>query len=95
MDVITVEPDIADNPIVDNYIGLLNSLGREYKTELLKRLNHSILEEGTSEKTTNSIADTVNRFCGAWQSDKDADEIITEIKAGRRNRQQIVNLYGN
>jgi hypothetical protein len=63
-------------------------LSKEYRNELLERVNRSIREEKVTKKPVHSVEETVGKFCGAWQSDKDADEIIAEIKSGRRNSQK-------
>jgi hypothetical protein len=39
-----------------------------------------------------AIAESVNRFYGAWQSDKSAEDMIAEIRSDRRNINRIVAL---
>lgn len=64
--------------LLDNYFGLLNSLNRESKIKLIAKLSNSIVEETTEEKINK-----VEKFFGAFKSDKSAEEIIKEIKESR------------
>jgi hypothetical protein len=89
----TVEnTDVPNGILLDNYLGLLNTLSLEYKMQLAARLMHNISEEFTDKKPFSSIADSVNKFYGAWQSVKSAEDMIAEIREGRRNSQRIVRL---
>ncbi len=62
----------ASTTLIDNYFGLLSSLSREDKIKLIARLSNSIVDE-VSEKE-----DVVDRFFGAFKSDKSAEEIIND-----------------
>jgi transposase-like protein len=69
--------------IIDNYLGLLRSLSRENKIKLAAGLINDIAEE--SDKKT----DVINRFFGAFQSDKSAEEMIAEIRESRNFNRTI------
>ena len=63
--------------LIDNYFGLLSSLSRENKIKLIAKLSNSIVDE-VSEKE-----DVVDKFFGAFKSDKSAEEIIKDIRGSR------------
>jgi hypothetical protein len=67
----------VDQSLLDNYFGLLKSLSRETKIQLTAKLTRNIADE--TDLHTNKI----DRFCGAWKSEKTAEEIIAEIRADR------------
>jgi hypothetical protein len=71
---------------LENYLGLTKGLTREQKIQLAAKLTHEIAE-ATDDHTTDM--DLVDKFCGAWKSEKDADEIITEIRASRNFNRTI------
>jgi hypothetical protein len=66
--------------LLDNYLGLMKGLNREYKIQLAARLTREIAEE--KDDHTNKM-DIVDKFCGVWQSEKSADEIVAAIDADR------------
>lgn len=72
--------------LVDNYFALLQGLSRENRIKLIAKLSNSIVEE-TSEKL-----DVIDRFFGAFKSNKSADEIIEEIRGSRIFNRKIENL---
>jgi hypothetical protein len=67
--------------VVDNYLGLLKGLSKENKLKLAAGLINNIAEE-TAEETAEKTA-VINRFFGAFQSDKTAEEMIAEIRESR------------
>jgi len=67
----------ASTTLIDNYFGLLSGLSRENKIKLIARLSNSIVDE-VSEKEN-----VVDRFFGAFKSDKSAEEIIKDISESR------------
>ena len=67
----------ASKILIDNYFGLLSSLSRENKIKLIAKLSNSIVDE-VSEKEN-----VVDRFFGAFKSDKSAEEIIKDIRESR------------
>jgi len=68
----------TDRIIADNYFGLLRNLSKETKLELIAKLSSSIPKEDILEDKN-----IVDRFFGAFISDKSAEEIINEIKESR------------
>jgi len=66
--------------LLDNYLGLMKGLNREYKIQLAAKLTREIAEE--KDDHTNAM-DIVDKFCGVWKSKKSADEIVAEIRADR------------
>jgi predicted metal-binding transcription factor (methanogenesis marker protein 9) len=70
--------ETSDNTIVlDNYLGLLKSLSKENKLKLVEKLIHEITKEADKKE------DVVDKFFGAFKSDKSAEEIIAEIRGSR------------
>lgn len=67
----------ANNILIDNYFGLLDSLSKENKIKLIARLSNSIVNEASNGE------DVIDRFFGAFLSDKSAEEIIKEINDSR------------
>jgi predicted metal-binding transcription factor (methanogenesis marker protein 9) len=73
----------ASTVLIDNYFGLLSSLSRENKIRLIAKLSNSIVDE-VSEKEN-----VVDRFFGAFKSDKSAEEIIKDINDSRNFNRTI------
>lgn len=69
--------------LIDNYFGLLRSLSRENKIKLIAKLSNSIVEEGTEKEND------IDRFFGAFKSEKSAEEIIKDIRASRKFNHKI------
>ena len=68
----------TDNTImIENYYGLLRSLSKENKLKLIAKLSNSMIEEVVEDETL------VDRFFGAFKSDKSAEDIIQEIRESR------------
>lgn len=63
--------------LIDNYFGLLSSLSREDKIKLIAKLSNSIVDEGVKKD------DVIDKFFGAFYSEKSAEDIIKEIKESR------------
>jgi hypothetical protein len=82
---------LNNSSLLENYIGLFNSLGYEIRNKLLEKLNENAHNKTTIESTTD-LSNSINKYYGAWQSDKDAGEMIEEIKADRMNSQRIINF---
>ena len=61
---------------IDGCFRLMQNWDAESKKEMITRLLHSL-----EQKTEADFSDCF----GAWQDDRDADEIIEEIYANRRN----------
>jgi hypothetical protein len=63
--------------LIDNYYGLLSSLSKENKIRLIAKLSNSIIEESTENENV------VDKFFGAFKSEKSAEELIIEIRESR------------
>jgi hypothetical protein len=74
-----------DNKVLlENYMGLLNSLSREYKMKLVEYLNTDIKNNVVPE------TDWIDRLYGSFESDKSAEDMISEIWSGRRFNRGVV-----
>jgi len=69
--------------LIDNYFGLLRSLSKENKLRLITKLSNSIIEEDVQNENV------IDRFFGAFKSDKSAEEIIKEIRESRTFNRKI------
>ncbi len=63
--------------LIENYFGLLSSLSRESKIKLIAKLSNSIVDEVSKKENV------IDRFYGAFKSDKSAEEIIKDIRESR------------
>ena len=70
----------TDKNIIENYFGLFESLNSMSKLELIEKLTKSLKAETKSKES-----DFYKSF-GAFSTEKTSDEIITEIKSGRKFR---------
>lgn len=69
----------TDNAIfIDNYFGLLSGLDRESKIQLMAKLSNSIAKESSNKE------DVVDKFFGAFETEKSAEQMIEEIRNSRR-----------
>ncbi|GHT18775.1 hypothetical protein AGMMS4957_01690 [Bacteroidia bacterium] len=74
---------VVSNPtVVNNYLGLLKGLSLSDKINLVAGLVNEIATV-TEEKKRDDKKDVADRFFGAFQSDKSAEEMIDEIRASR------------
>lgn len=69
------------NKTIDKYFGFLTRLDNGSKKKLIIKLTESI-------ETNDENIDLRSLF-GAWEDDKDSDEIIKEIKASRLDNQNL------
>jgi len=67
----------SNTVLIDNYYGLLSSLSKENKIKLIAKLSDSIVEEATENENL------VDKFFGAFKSEKSAEELIKEIRDSR------------
>jgi len=67
------------NKILDKYFGYLKNLDNTDKKNLIIKLTKSI------ETKSRKKLDLKSLF-GAWEDNRDSDEIISEIKASRVNK---------
>ena len=67
----------SNTVLIDNYYGLLRSLSKENKIKLIAKLSDSIIEETTENENL------IDKFFGAFKSEKSAEELIKEIRDSR------------
>lgn len=77
---------VADKHIVDTYSRLFEGMSSMNKIELIERLTKS-LKIATKKKEN----DFYKSF-GAFAYEKSAEEIVSEIKAGRNFRKKDINF---
>ena len=77
------EPNIENKAILENYLGLLSGLSKEYKMKVVESLNYEI------EKDSNTETDWIDRLYGSFVSEKNAENIIAEIRSNRRFTREI------
>ena len=68
--------------ILDKYFGYLKNLDNRSKKNLIIKLTKSI--ETKSKKSLD-----LTKIFGAWDDDRDSDDIISEIKSSRINKRDI------
>jgi len=81
-----MEMAIGDEGILENYLGLLNGLSREWKIKLVESLTSDIKNNTTPEN------DWIDRLYGSFVSDIPAETMISDIRADRRFSREIVNF---
>ena len=67
----------ANTLLIDNYFGLLKVFSKEDKIKLIVKLSNSIAEEVAEKENV------VDKYFGAFKSEKSAEEIIKEIRKSR------------
>lgn len=76
---------VISNKILDKYFGYLKNLDTNAKKSLIIKLTKSI--EIKSKKTFD-----INSIVGAWEDDRNSDEIINDIKSSRVEKNSNLNL---
>lgn len=71
--------------IVDSYWSSLSHLSNDVKLHLIAKLSESLIQTPV-KKTTENLAD---RFYGAWDDSRTAEEIIEDIQNSRTFNRQI------
>ena len=69
--------------MADNYFGLLNGLSKENKLRLIAKLSNSMADEVFKNE------DRIDKYFGAFISDKSAQEIIKEIRESRNFNRSV------
>jgi len=77
----------TDKHIIDAYAGLFEGLSAINKIELIERLTKSL--KSASGKTAKS---NFYKSFGAFESDKSAEDIISEIKSARKFRNKDISF---
>lgn len=78
-----IEPNAENKDLLENYLGLLSGLSKEYKMKVIESLNYEI------EKDRKPGNDWIDKLYGSFVSEKSAENIITEIKSDRRFTREI------
>lgn len=73
----------ASSALIENYFGLLSGLSKENKLRLIAKLSNSVADEVVKNE------DIVDKYFGAFKSDKSAEEIIKEIRESRNFNRSI------
>jgi hypothetical protein len=81
-----MEMTIENEDLLENYLGLLNSLSKESKIKLVESLNFEI------KNNTVSKNDWIDKLYGSFVSDKPAEAMISEIRSDRRFSREILGL---
>jgi predicted metal-binding transcription factor (methanogenesis marker protein 9) len=69
--------------LIDNFFNLLSSLSRENKIKLIAKLSNSIIDDSPKDENI------VEKFFGAFKSEKSAEEIINEIRESRKFNRKL------
>jgi hypothetical protein len=73
--------------IADNFYGMLKNLSADVKLDLITKISESLKSSHIEAKN-----DSWKKLYGAFKSDKDADEIINEIRSNRHTNRNIEDL---
>ncbi|HZW70643.1 MAG TPA: hypothetical protein VFF57_07190 [Hanamia sp.] len=74
----------TDKHIIATYSGLLEGLSSESKTELIESLSKSLKSERKNKESK------FYKSFGAFASSKSAEEIIADIRSGRKFRKKEI-----
>jgi len=72
--------------LADAYFDFLKYLKREQKIQVVYELVREIADYPNEQSEPACSIDT---FCGAWKSEKDAEEIVSEIRNSRFFNREI------
>jgi hypothetical protein len=72
--------------IIDGYVGLLDNLSTTDKLDLISKLTASVKTDLATKKSS------FKKSFGAFDSKKNAEEIIEEIRSSRVSNRQIESL---
>jgi hypothetical protein len=72
--------------LTDAYFNFLKYLKREQKVQVVYELVREIADYPSEQD--NSLC-SVDKFCGVWKSEKDAEEIVSEIRNSRFSNREI------
>jgi len=71
----------ADGTLVEDYLGMMRGLRREYRIRIAERLTEELAEE--KERDSSRKMNEVDRLYGSWRGEESAEEIIAKIYASR------------
>ena len=72
--------------LLDNYFGLIKNLSPEIKLDLIEKIAKTLKANITNDNSS------ITEAFGAWESEKTAHEIITELRNSRNFNKQIERL---
>lgn len=79
---------IGYNSNISMYWNIIKNLNSDMKLDLISRLSESL------RKKKNLAADNAaDKFYGAWEDDKSADELAEEIRASRLTGTRNIKLF--
>ncbi len=81
-----MEASDSNITIIERYFRLLENLSPSNKLDLISKLTDSVKSDLTDKKSY------FKKSFGAFQSDKDADQIINEIRSSRTFTRQIEDI---
>ncbi len=76
---------VLTNSVIDKYFGFLSKLDNVSKKRLIIKLNESI-EDKDKEKLN------LKTLYGAWIDSRSSDEIISEIRESRVDKNDFINF---
>ena len=76
----------AEPLLTSAYFDFLKYLKREQKIQVVYELVREIADNSGEQEVS---ACSVDKFCGAWKSEKDAEEIVAEIRSSRFFNREI------
>jgi len=74
------ELETAKPLLADAYFDFLKYLKREQKIQVVYELVREIADYPSEQDNSTC---SVDKFCGAWKSEKNAEEIVSEIRNSR------------
>ena len=78
-----MEVSIKSDVLLENYLGLLNSLSRESKIKLVESLNIEI------EKNKSPKIEWIDRLYGSFVSDISAEMMVSNIRKARQFNREV------
>jgi len=81
-----MEIAIENDNLLENYLGLINSLSRESKIKLVENLNSDINKNNVSEK------DWIDKLYGSFVSEKPVETMVLELRAARQFNREVTSF---
>lgn len=81
-----MDTENTNTTIIDGYLELLENLSPGNKLDLISKLTASVKSDITSKNSS------LQKAFGAFESEKSAEEIITEIRSSRIFTRQIEDI---
>lgn len=81
--------DALDLQIADKYWNMLKDLSDNIKLRLATRLTASVLHEKAEAQEKSLPRTVLDKYCGAWEGEESADEIMATIKQNSTIRKPL------